>query len=139
MLSVELVARVQVLLAQQRTFGSSMRCVVFVQQRVTTHVLEHFVQTDADLSDLGTACIYATSSPATPRLSVSPSEARARVQSFRQGKVKILFATSVAEEGMDVPAANVVVRFDAVQTPVSLVQSKGRARQADSAFVVLKV
>eukprot|EP00919_Chromeraceae_sp_WS-2016_P037472 GHVR01089392.1.p2 GENE.GHVR01089392.1~~GHVR01089392.1.p2 ORF type:complete len:180 (+),score=36.88 GHVR01089392.1:1347-1886(+) len=38
---------------------------------------------------------------------------------------------------MDVPAANVVIRFDAVQTPVSLVQSRGRARQADSKFVVL--
>eukprot|EP00919_Chromeraceae_sp_WS-2016_P037476 GHVR01089399.1.p2 GENE.GHVR01089399.1~~GHVR01089399.1.p2 ORF type:complete len:106 (+),score=18.29 GHVR01089399.1:1380-1697(+) len=40
---------------------------------------------------------------------------------------------------MHVPAANVVIRFDAVQTPVSLVQSRGRARQADSKFVVMAV
>ena len=39
---------------------------------------------------------------------------------------------------MDVPAANCVIRFDLIQTPVSLVQSRGRARQADSAFVVLQ-
>ena len=37
-----------------------------------------------------------------------------------------------------VPAANVVIRFDPIQTPVSLVQSRGRARQADSSFVVLQ-
>jgi len=39
--------------------------------------------------------------------------------------------------GMDIPAANCVIRFDAVTTPVSLVQSRGRARQADSSFVIL--
>lgn len=38
---------------------------------------------------------------------------------------------------MDIPAANCVIRFDAVTTPVSLVQSRGRARQADSSFVIL--
>lgn len=50
----------------------------------------------------------------------------------------MLIATSVAEEGMDIPAANCVVRFDEVQTPESLVQSRGRARQEDSTFVVMK-
>jgi superfamily II DNA/RNA helicase len=49
----------------------------------------------------------------------------------------VLFATSVAEEGMDIPSANCVIRFDAIQTPVSLVQSRGRARQQDSSFVVM--
>ncbi len=38
---------------------------------------------------------------------------------------------------MDIPEANCVIRFDAITTPVSLVQSRSRARQADSAFVVL--
>ena len=53
--------------------------------------------------------------------------------------MSVLLATSVAEEGMDVPAANCVVRFDEVQTAVSLVQSQGRARQEDSSFLLLKV
>lgn len=38
---------------------------------------------------------------------------------------------------MDVPAANCVIRFDPMQHAVSLVQGRGRARQADSSFVVL--
>lgn len=39
---------------------------------------------------------------------------------------------------MDVPAANCVIRFDAMHHAVSLVQGRGRARQEQSAFVVLK-
>ena len=38
---------------------------------------------------------------------------------------------------MDIPAANCVIRFDPITTPVSLVQSRGRARQKDSSFIVL--
>ena len=110
-----------------------------MQQRVVTHVLEHFLNNDADLGHLSTAVIYATNTPATSRLRVRPSDAAGRLRQFADGNVTVLLATSVAEEGMDVPAANCVVRFDEVQTPVSLVQSRGRARQAHSSFVLLKV
>ena len=56
---------------------------------------------------------------------------------FARGDLNLLLATSVAEEGTEIPVANVVLRFDPIQNPVSLVQSRGRARQADSAFLVM--
>jgi len=52
--------------------------------------------------------------------------------------VNLLISTAVAEEGMDVPAANCIIRFDPIQTPVSLIQGRGRARQEDSSFVVME-
>ena len=127
------------LLTERQRRGAALRAVIFVQQRVTTHILEWFLNTDPDLRDLPTACIYASSTPATTRLRVRPSDVAARTRAFAAGEVTVLLATSVAEEGMDVPAANCVVRFDEVQTPVSLVQSRGRARQQDSSFIALKV
>ena len=39
---------------------------------------------------------------------------------------------------MDIPAANVVIRFDAIYTPVSMIQSRGRARKSNSSFIVMK-
>lgn len=39
---------------------------------------------------------------------------------------------------MDVPSANCVIRFDPMHHAVSLVQGRGRARQENSAFVVLQ-
>lgn len=38
---------------------------------------------------------------------------------------------------MDIPAANVVIRFDPMVHSVSMVQGRGRARQANSHFVVM--
>jgi ERCC4-related helicase len=128
----------EVLLVQHDKFTEGLRCIVFVQQRITTHILHHAIMTDPDLSSILTSdYIYATSSPATYSLGVSAAKSQKTIEKFRQGAIQVLFSTSVAEEGMDVPAANCVIRFDPITTPVSLVQSRGRARQADSSFVVL--
>ena len=120
--------------AKKETF----RGIVFVQQRVSTHVLEHYVSTEPELKGIfSPGVIYATSTPATATFRVTPTESKRALEQFGTGQVNLLISTAVSEEGLDVPAANVVLRFDAIQTPVSLVQSRGRARQKDSSFVVL--
>ena len=88
---------------------SSFRGIVFVRERVTTHVLATVIRSDPNLAGLfNTACLYATSKPATASLAVSEREADAGIQSFREGRVNLLLATAAAEEGMDIPSANCV-------------------------------
>ena len=116
----------------------NFRGIVFVQQRVSTHILEYVLSMNTDLSKrLKIACIYAAGSNATPSLTLTKKTVADRIASFKMGSVNLLIATVAAEEGMDIPAANCVIRFDPMIHSVSLVQGRGRARQADSSFVVL--
>uniref|UniRef100_A0A7S1FQB5 RNA helicase n=1 Tax=Corethron hystrix TaxID=216773 RepID=A0A7S1FQB5_9STRA len=113
--------------------------IVFVQQRVTAHIIDFYLKRDRTLSArIKSAFLYAVSSPATPSLSLNKGTANSVLHDFRKGKLNLLVSTVVAEEGLDVPSANCVIRFDPVLNAVSHVQGRGRARQELSSFVVLQ-
>ncbi|CAN0472862.1 unnamed protein product, partial [Hapterophycus canaliculatus] len=84
-----------------------------------------------------TTCLHSASSPATASLALSKKDTQKRIDAFRCGSVNLLLATEVAEEGMDIPAANCVIRYDPLEHVVSMVQGRGRAREKESSFVVL--
>ena len=60
------------------------------------------------------------------------------VQRFRDGLTKVLVATRVGEEGLDISEVNLVIFYDNVPSSIRFVQRKGRTgRKAQGRLVVL--
>ncbi|QIW99706.1 hypothetical protein AMS68_005224 [Peltaster fructicola] len=114
--------------------ATSDRCMVFVGRQVTAQLLAQLFER---IGHENLRCGYLIGSGRTS-LTESGQSFRDQVLTltkFRNGKVNCLFVTSVAEEGLDIPLCNLVVRFDLYQTMIQYVQSRGRARQNNSKFI----
>jgi endoribonuclease Dicer len=56
---------------------------------------------------------------------------------FKTGQLNCLVCTSVAEEGLDLTACRLVVRFNPPARALEFIQSRGRARAANSHMILM--
>lgn len=65
---------------------------------------------------------------------MSISSQKKAIEEFRSDQCNVIVATSVVEEGFDVPECNIVIRLDPPTTVTANIQSRGRLRNRDSYF-----
>lgn len=122
--------------------------IVFVERRTTAKLLAEVIKRrskeDPDLSHIRCDYLVGHSAGLTSGDTYLRKEARMShnkqnqmLQQFRSEKINLLIATSVVEEGLDVPKCNMVCRFDLPPNFRSYIQSKGRARAKGSVFYLL--
>jgi ERCC4-related helicase len=61
------------------------------------------------------------------------------LDSFRSGRVNCLVATSVAEEGLDIPSTDLVVFYEPIPDVIRTIQRRGRTGRARTGRVVVLV
>ncbi len=71
------------------------------------------------------------------RQGMSQKEQKKIIEEFRNGGFRVLVATSVAEEGIDLPAVKVVVFYEPVPSAIRYVQRKGRLRKGGKVYVLI--
>ncbi|XP_060208248.1 endoribonuclease Dicer homolog 3a isoform X1 [Lycium barbarum] len=114
--------------------ATQLRCLIFVERIITAKVIERVLKKMTWFSHFTIAYVTGTN---TSIDALTPKVQKETLESFRSGKVNLLFATDVVEEGIDVPHCSSVIRFDLPKTVRSYVQSRGRARQTESQYILM--
>ncbi len=70
---------------------------------------------------------------------LSQKEQKRIIEEFREGKHNVLVATSVAEEGLDIPAVDLVVFYEPVPSEIRWIQRRGRTGRFGRGTVVVLV
>ncbi|KAL7929378.1 hypothetical protein V8C35DRAFT_198857 [Trichoderma chlorosporum] len=112
------------------------RCIVFVEARSTAFLLaDLFEQPGMQIPGMKAAYMIGSQSSTAGAAYMSFRDQIMSLQKFRFGESNCLFATSVAEEGIDIPECDVIIRFDLYTSAIQYIQSKGRARQKSSLYI----
>ncbi|KAF4979425.1 hypothetical protein FZEAL_4368 [Fusarium zealandicum] len=126
------------LLVDSFTREGTKRCIVFVEKRYTACLLSDLYQ-QPQMRIPGMIASYMVGCHTTTSNlgNMSFRDQVVTLQKFKRGGINCLFATPVAEEGIDIPDCDLVIRFDLYNSVIQYLQSKGRARQEHSRYITM--
>ncbi|KAM6904440.1 ATP-dependent RNA helicase DHX58 [Xenentodon cancila] len=129
-------AKLESTLLKQFGPGVISRGILFCKTRKTTHCLNDWVQNNPALQSAGIKSAILTGAGSGITY-MTQNEQAETIRSFRKGTLNLLISTSVAEEGLDIPECNLVVRYGLLTNEIAQQQASGRARAKESQYSVV--
>ena len=110
------------------------KCIIFVQQRWTARLVEQAI-CHLGVQYIRPDVLIGTRTGDAGDLKFHFRRQLNSLNNFRKSETNCLIATSIAEEGLDIPDCNLVIRFDLNVTLIQYIQSRGRARHPSSKYI----
>uniref|UniRef100_A0A3Q3JZG7 RNA helicase n=2 Tax=Monopterus albus TaxID=43700 RepID=A0A3Q3JZG7_MONAL len=116
------------------------RGIIFTKTRRSAIALSQWIQENPKFADIGVkASHFIGGGDQSVVKPMTAAEQRDVLNKFRKGDFNLLIATTVAEEGLDIQACNVIIRYGLVTNEIAMIQAKGRGRAEDSSYAVVDV
>uniref|UniRef100_A0A1A8I431 RNA helicase n=1 Tax=Nothobranchius kuhntae TaxID=321403 RepID=A0A1A8I431_NOTKU len=129
-------AKLESVLLNQFTPGVQSKGILFSKTRKSTHCLYDWVTKNTALQGAGVKADILTGA-GNGNTHMTQNEQSNTIRRFRKGSLNLLISTSVAEEGLDIPECNLVVRYGLLTNEIAQQQASGRARARDSQYSVV--
>ena len=126
-------AAVKKILLEQIEARPESRIMVFTNYRDTASSLLKFLKNEPAIK----AVRFVGQSSRADDEGLSQKKQAEILQKFRAGEFNVLIATSVGEEGIDIPATDMVLFYEPVPSEIRSIQRKGRTGRARAGRVVV--
>ncbi|MDO5851515.1 MAG: DEAD/DEAH box helicase [Methanobacteriaceae archaeon] len=111
---------------------SNTKLIIFSQFRDTTYIIDKYCKKN----NLKSIRFYGQATHENDK-GLSQKEQIKRINDFKEGKYNILISTSVAEEGIDIPAVDYVILYEPVPSEIRMIQRKGRTGRKHSGLMYI--
>lgn len=122
----------QFILTESYQENPETRTLLFVNTRALVVALKNWINETPELSFLKPEILIGRNRR-HDKIGMSLPSQKGALETFRSsGDSKLLIATSVADEGIDIPACNLVLLYEYVGNVTKMIQVRGRGRAKDS-------
>lgn len=120
-----------------RTAGTA-RGIIFTKTRQSAYALSQWIIENEKFAEVGVKAHHLIGAGHSSEFKpMTQNEQKEVISKFRTGKINLLIATTVAEEGLDIKECNIVIRYGLVTNEIAMVQARGRARADESTYVLV--
>ncbi|MGQ9587440.1 MAG: helicase-related protein [Thermoplasmata archaeon] len=119
-------------IAEQTRRKAGSKVIVFAELRDTVEHLESLIRSNGVRVER-----FVGQGSREGRKGMTQRQQRETLRRFASGEFQVLCATSIAEEGLDVPQVDLVVFYEPVASDVRLIQRKGRTGRDSPGRVVI--
>ncbi|XP_069838923.1 interferon-induced helicase C domain-containing protein 1 isoform X2 [Dendropsophus ebraccatus] len=123
---------------EQFTRNNEARGIVFTRTRQSAVALCQWIDENEKFKEVGIQAHYIIGAGSNSDYkSMTQNEQKKVIHKFSTGELNLLIATSVAEEGLDIKECNIVILYGLTTNEIAMMQARGRARAAESVFIVV--
>ncbi|KAM9085010.1 interferon-induced helicase C domain-containing protein 1 [Megaptera novaeangliae] len=114
------------------------RGIIFTKTRQSAYALSQWITENEKFAEVGVKAHHLIGAGHSSEFKpMTQNEQKEVISKFRTGKINLLIATTVAEEGLDIKECNIVIRYGLVTNEIAMVQARGRARADESTYVLV--
>ncbi|XP_045877642.1 antiviral innate immune response receptor RIG-I isoform X1 [Meles meles] len=125
------------ILQEEYHFNPESRTILFVKTRALVDALKKWIEENSELSFLNPGILIGRGKTNQNTGMTLPAQ-KCALDAFRtDGDKKILIATSVADEGIDIAECNLVILYEYVGNVIRMIQTRGRGRARGSKCFLL--
>jgi len=130
-------SHIKELVKKEKEKNERVKIIVFAQFRETASIISENLNTINGIR----AKVFigqAKRGSGKDQRGLSQKEQQQIIQEFSQGKINVLCATSIGEEGLDIPEVNAVIFYEPVPSAIRKIQRAGRtARLMQGKLIIL--
>lgn len=122
------------LILKEKEKNKKLKIIVFSQFRDTATTIAKKINKIPDMS-----AIVFVGQAKKNGTGLSQIEQKKIIEDFSQGKTNVLCATSIAEEGLDIPEVNAVIFYESVPSAIRMIQRAGRTARLKPGKLIMLI
>ena len=130
------VEEIACLVEQEMQEKQSAKIIIFTQFRETANVI---VKRLKEIPNVRPSIFIGQATKSSTSHGMSQKEQKKIIEDFKSGEVNILCATSIGEEGLDIPEVNAVIFYEPIPSAVRKIQRAGRTARLSPGKLIIMI
>lgn len=123
------------IIKEEKEKNKNMKIIVFTQFRDSATIISKKINKLEGVS----SNVFVGQAKRSDGSGLNQKEQKEMIDNFSKGKINVLCATCIAEEGLDIPEVNAVIFYEPVPSAIRSIQRRGRTARLMSGKMIMMI